>query len=119
MEIIYLLFGATMLVFAILQIILFFKLWGMTNDIKEIRDLISRSIPAQETKQITDIPICDPNDPWQIGGRVVRLATDEQYIIVSLNADGTVYAKKNNLIADTFRRDELMLWDEYLAKIKK
>ena len=27
-----------LLVFGVLQIILFFKMWGMTNDIKEIRD---------------------------------------------------------------------------------
>ena len=27
-----------MLIFGILQIILFFKVWGMTNDIKEIRN---------------------------------------------------------------------------------
>lgn len=27
-----------LLVFGVLQIILFFKLWGMTNDIKEIKE---------------------------------------------------------------------------------
>lgn len=27
-----------LLVFGVLQIILFFKIWGMTNDIKEIRN---------------------------------------------------------------------------------
>lgn len=27
-----------LLVFGVLQIILFFKMWGMTNDIKEIRN---------------------------------------------------------------------------------
>ena len=29
-----------MVIFAILQIILFFKLWGMTNNIRNIREMI-------------------------------------------------------------------------------
>lgn len=29
-----------MLIFGVLQIILFFKIWGMTNDVREIRDFI-------------------------------------------------------------------------------
>ncbi|MEE0848231.1 MAG: hypothetical protein U0M63_01005 [Alistipes onderdonkii] len=37
METVYLLLGIIMLVFGILQIILFFKLWGMTNDVVEIK----------------------------------------------------------------------------------
>jgi len=30
--------GLIIIVFGVLQIILFFKLWGMTNDIKDIRN---------------------------------------------------------------------------------
>lgn len=33
-----------MLVFGILQIILFFKIWGMTNDISRIRSIIEKEI---------------------------------------------------------------------------
>lgn len=52
METIYLLLGIIMLVFGILQIILFFKLWGLTNNIVKIKNkliprtgsLISREI---------------------------------------------------------------------------
>lgn len=33
-----------MLVFGILQIILFFKIWGMTNDISRIRSVIEKEI---------------------------------------------------------------------------
>ena len=36
MEIITLILAAVMLIFGILQIILFFKLWGMTNDVKRL-----------------------------------------------------------------------------------
>lgn len=39
-----------MLVFGVLQIILFFKIWGMTNDVRELRDfIISRSITSNDS----------------------------------------------------------------------
>lgn len=40
MESITLFVSIVIIVFGILQIILFFKVWGMTNDIKEIKNLI-------------------------------------------------------------------------------
>lgn len=36
-----LLFSIILVVFGVLQIILFFKLWGMTNDVREIKNLLS------------------------------------------------------------------------------
>lgn len=41
MEGITLFVSIVIIVFGILQIILFFKLWGMTNDVKKIRKAIS------------------------------------------------------------------------------
>lgn len=38
---IYTIIGIVMLVFGILQIVLFFKLWGMTNDVGQIKGLLS------------------------------------------------------------------------------
>lgn len=40
MESITLFVSIVIIVFGILQIILFFKIWGMTNNIKEIKNLI-------------------------------------------------------------------------------
>lgn len=40
--------GVVMIVFGILQIILFFKVWGMTNDIKELKNELI-SIPDKWT----------------------------------------------------------------------
>ena len=53
------------IVFGVLQIILFFKLWGMTNDVKKIRKAISPnksedSININETSVThSDIEIID------------------------------------------------------------
>lgn len=39
-----------LLVFAVLQIILFFKIWGMTNDVRTIKDsLLTREISTHQT----------------------------------------------------------------------
>lgn len=120
METITIILGLVMLVFGILQIILFFKVWGMTNDVNEIKNLLSNHttrIQSQKNETTMSIPNSNSND-WQIGSCIVHLATDEQYKIVRINPDGTIYARKNNLISGTFRSNEVMPWDEYIAKQK-
>lgn len=65
MEGITLFVSIVIIVFGILQIILFFKLWGMTNDVKKIRKAISPnksedSININETSVTpSDIKIID------------------------------------------------------------
>lgn len=39
------------IVFGILQIILFFKIWGMTNNVKEMRDYFLKEKDAKEKAQ--------------------------------------------------------------------
>lgn len=41
------------IVIAVLNIILFFKLWGATNDIRKIRNEICKDVPAQKTANPT------------------------------------------------------------------
>ena len=45
-----------MLVFDILQIILFFKIWGMTNDISRIRSIIEKEIQQKTIAKHNKIP---------------------------------------------------------------
>ncbi len=40
------------IVFGILQIILFFKLWGMTNDVSKLKEYFSNFIPLPDKKAI-------------------------------------------------------------------
>ncbi len=85
--------------------------------LEELQKLNNVPIQQRDNEEIAkEIFEEDPDSPWKVGAYVVRLATEERYIIESLNADGTVYARKNNVIAGTFNRGELILWDEYLAK---
>lgn len=39
-----------LIAFAILQVILFFKIWGMTNNVKEIRDYLLQEEDVKEKK---------------------------------------------------------------------
>lgn len=45
-----------MLIFGILQIILFFKVWGMTNDIRGIRDKYLKDEDEKEERKRNTIP---------------------------------------------------------------
>lgn len=40
-----------LLISALLQIILFFKIWGMTNDVKDIKSRIDKVLPTEEEKK--------------------------------------------------------------------
>ena len=54
-----------LLVFGILQVILFFKIWGMTNDVEKIREIIQWSYNKAEHKEKTNniqsLPITEQN----------------------------------------------------------
>ena len=46
------LLSIVLLVFGILQVILFFKIWGMTNDIAEMKARFKAIFPTEEEKKI-------------------------------------------------------------------
>ena len=78
--------------------------------LEELQKLNNVPIQQRDNEEIAkEIFEEDPDSPWKVGAYVVRLATEERYIIESLNADGTVYERKNNVIAGTFNRGELIL----------
>ncbi|WP_077154539.1 hypothetical protein [Bacteroides bouchesdurhonensis] len=70
------------IVFGILQIILFFKIWGMTNDIRKIREkyfLSSDSKKSIESTQQTE---------FNIGELVIEIKTNKQMRINEITKDG-------------------------------
>jgi len=44
--------GVVVLVFGVLQIILFFKIWGMTNDVERIYNLLNKSLSKRRHTKI-------------------------------------------------------------------
>lgn len=75
-------FGLIAILFAVLQIILFFKIWGMTNDIREIKEKYLSStdpkksaLPAQSSE-------------LNVGELVVHIKTNKQMRIKEITEDG-------------------------------
>lgn len=49
-----------------LQIFLFFKIWGMTNDVAEIRDLLSGNAPEGHGIGVSGTPCHAPEEPAEV-----------------------------------------------------
>lgn len=97
------------IIFGILQIILFFKLWGMTNNIFEIKELIKKcsieeNVNQKSNKTITGLDI-------QIEDLVVELKSKRQLIVVDITEDGRFQCKTLGGIAPIgfFNRSEIEL----------
>ena len=54
--------GLVMIVFGVLQIILFFKLWGMTNDVSKIKDLLETKLVNMQTTKGQSVIIENETD---------------------------------------------------------
>ena len=117
------LFDIIILIFGILQIILFFKLWGMTNNVIRIKEYIERMDKRTsnnwKSKESKDRQNENSTPDWVIGSRVVHVHSGNQMKIISLNSNGTFVCTKNGIVAGSYRRDELMSWSEWLEHLKK
>jgi hypothetical protein len=109
MEGIDILVSVIIVIFGILQIVLFFKIWGMTNNIFEIKELIKKysyeekvSQKQQKTTTKTDI---------QIEDLVIELKSKRQLIVVDITEDGRFQCKTPEGIAPIgfFERNEIEL----------
>ncbi|WP_065218404.1 MULTISPECIES: hypothetical protein [Butyricimonas] len=72
--------GIVITVFGILQIILFFKIWGMTNDVKQIKNKY-----LSEKRNITQKAIAN----FSVGSIVTERKTGRKVSISEINPDGT------------------------------
>lgn len=82
------------IVFGVLQIILFFKMWGMTNDVRIIKEMyesereshyrnLNKINPSIEVQEKSDLPI----SKFSIGDLVVHIKTGKQMRIKNINID--------------------------------
>lgn len=105
-----------LIVFGVLQIILFFKMWGMTNDVSKIKDLLEMRITKENAGSInseTDIKpskekvkITLPND-LNIGDDVIRLSDGKNMIVDSID-DGQYFCKGSSTEGCSYyRREEI------------
>lgn len=117
--------GVVMIAFGILQIILFFKLWGMTNDVSRIKDLLESKlhdaplikkqpiINCSESKASVIEGARTPELPCiNVGDNVIRLSDGEKMIVDSID-DGQYFCKGSFLEGFAYyKREEIESYNE-------
>lgn len=85
-----LLIAIILIVFGILQIILFFKIWGMTNDIKsiKIRYVDMQPLPSRKGKE----NVAGEGFAFAIDALVVHIATGKQMRVKQINEETGTYS---------------------------
>lgn len=85
-------------VFGVLQIILFFKIWGMTNDIREIK----KKYLTEKREEKTTI------HNLAVGNSVIERKTGRRMTITAINSDGSYKCNsENGVCLGNFSKDDL------------
>lgn len=100
---------------AVLNIVLFFKLWGATNDIRKIRKEICKTSQVQEEKPVaTEVrkpttSTCS-NNGFSVGDWVTTKDTPDRVLYIDRinNAGEFVCKTTEGEIAGTFRESQLL-----------
>ena len=111
MEGIALFVSIVIIVFGVLQIILFFKLWGMTNNVKKIKRILNNK--KEQDMEIGKTVIADGTKE---GDLVVELKTERQMRVENITNDGKFECKASGMIVGVFKRNEIELFNKYWDK---
>ncbi len=107
-----------LITFAILQIILFFKLWRMTDDVSAILLHLKNNRKDGEKEPSESAKAPDNNDPWGVGALVVEKSTGRQMRIRSINKGGRFSCTVGQLDAGEFSWDEIIPFEQYTSSEK-
>ena len=105
------------LVWAILNIILFFKIWGMTNDLKEIKNkYLYDRMPNKQTVKEPETFTVD-GKTFKEGDVVIESATGREIIIKSILPNGKIvcWRDKNKTSMEKYSSKEIETIEEYTA----
>ena len=104
-------------VFGILGIILFFKVWAMTDDVKELKDYVIAYYKKKEKGSVS-IENKDDEDPeFAPGTIVVEEATGRQFKIKNRLPDGRYKCSYNHdLFVTEVEASKLVAFEEYQKK---
>jgi hypothetical protein len=118
---IYFIMGIVMLVFGILQIILFYKLWGMTTDVSQIKNFffnhLIRYTSIQTNAQISEQASAEQKvvGKWPVGTLVVHTSTWKQMRIKEITPDHKYVCTQGNLVMGPYAEDCLTSYEDYVA----
>ncbi|RHR60914.1 hypothetical protein DWW79_12475 [Alistipes sp. AF17-16] len=101
-------FGIVMIVFGILQIILFFKVWGMTNDVRKLTKHFASPDPN------ADLPLI-AGGKFTKGQLVVCKSDGKQVKVVSEDEKGVIKCSRSGNIM-YLKPEDICTWTEWLDK---
>lgn len=81
------------IVWAILCLILFFKVWGMTNDVRTIKYIL---LDILNSKDKNEVKQTEEPEYLEEGDVVVNIETGEELIVDQVFPDGDVTCKRGN-----------------------
>lgn len=104
------------IVFGVLQIILFFKIWGMTNNVSKMKCMMEMKIKQENLDK--DTINRKTGSDIAVGDLVVELKNERQLKVIAITADGEYRCMVPGGIveAGVFSRDEIELFDRYWGK---
>ena len=100
-----------LLVFGVLQIILFFKLWGMTNNVSQMKNIMEDYL-----SQIDQGKERNNTDVIQKGSIVVRLKDEKQLRVLQVNGYTFVCRPLEGGDSASYGKNEIELFDVYYKK---
>ena len=120
--------GIIIIVFGILQIILFFKMWGMTNNVNEIKNIMelfmrkdfqNKNVIYQEKDEETSQNTIFESD-IKIDNLVVELKNERQLKVCEITPDRKYKCRVagGSTVVGAFSRDEIELFNKYWSKSK-
>ena len=97
------------IVFGILQIILFFKLWGMTDDVRKLtKHFCESSKPMIQAEGETPMKDYDKRlDSVKKGDYVIRIFDGKKMLVSNIVGDKLVCSASLLSGADTYRKDQV------------
>ena len=115
-----------MLAWGILNIILFFKIWGMTNDVRELKLFLIKkeenmtigSVKESKTVESADEKkdngfTPNPNRIVNKGDTVININNGEQMIVNEIGFDGSCICYIGKKMAGIFQPNEIATEEEY------
>lgn len=102
------------IVFGGLQIILFFKLWGMTNDVRRLVEYFcDNQVPTSQINN-ENVPITDYDkrlDTVKKGDYVIRISDGKKILVSNIVNDKFVCSENVFSGVETYRKDQVKFID--------
>ena len=102
------LLSIVLLVFGILQVILFFKIWGMTNNVCKIRELMENY--SQNNTNNSSKEVVEECDNIEVNDFVMEIKSQKEFKVKQIIGENKFECiERYGCVIYTFKKDEIKL----------